>query len=220
MTSVKICGLSTPDTLDVALDAGADYVGFVFFAPSPRNLSLAVARELAARVQGRAKTVALTVDADDSVIDDIIEAIAPDFLQLHGSETPERVATLRARTGRDVWKAIGVSSRDDVLRAKSYAEAVDKILFDAKPPRDASLPGGNGAAFDWTLLGDAASLPKDWMLSGGLDPTNVVEALRITGAPAVDVSSGVESASGVKDAGLIRAFIAAVRGVSPTLRSR
>ena len=220
MTSVKICGLSTRDTLDAALDAGADYVGFVFFAPSPRNLSLAIARELATRVEGRAKKVALTVDANDAAIDAIVAAIAPDALQLHGSETPDRVAALRARTGRDVWKAIGVSAHSDVSRAKNYAQAADKILFDAKPPRDAILPGGNGAVFDWTLLGDAAERPATWMLSGGLDPTNVAQALRITRAPAVDVSSGVERAPGVKDADLIRDFIAAVRGVPSAGRSR
>ena len=214
MTLIKICGLSTPETLAAALDAGADYVGFVFFAPSSRNLSFAAARELAARVEDCAKIVALTVDADDATIDAVVDAIAPDVLQLHGGETPARTAALRARTGRTVWKAIGVSTAADILRASDYAGAANRILFDAKPPRDAELPGGNGRAFDWSLLADKRSKPFDWMLSGGLDAGNVTDALRITSAPAVDVSSGVERAPGVKDSGLIRAFVATVRGVS------
>ena len=212
MTAIKICGLSTPATLAAALDAGADYVGFVFFAPSPRNLSLSTARDIAARVEGRAKIVALTVDADDIAIDAIIAAVAPVALQLHGAETPARASALRARTGTAIWKAIGVSAAEDVLRANDYAGAIDHILFDAKPPRGAALPGGNGAAFDWSVL-TGAERPAAFMLSGGLNAANVADALYTTGASAVDVSSGVERAPGEKDVAMIRDFVAAVRGV-------
>ncbi len=218
MVEIKICGLSTPDTLDVALDAGADMVGFVFFAPSPRNIALGTARDLGARVERRADKVALTVDAGDSTLDAIVAALMPDMLQLHGKETPERAAAIRARFGLPVMKAIGVATPSDLARAADYAGAADMILFDAKPPRDAVLPGGNGRAFDWTILHAVAPGPR-WMLSGGLDAGNVAEALRVTGAGAVDVSSGVESAPGVKDPQRIRDFIAAARGVSPQGRS-
>ena len=217
MTVVKICGLSTPDTLDAALEAGADMVGFVFFAPSPRHLSFDRARSLAARVGGRAKTVALTVDADDAAIEAIIDAMAPDIFQLHGTETPARVADLRVRTGRPIMKAIGIASTDDVAKVRAYLGVADTLLFDAKPPRGATLPGGNGIAFDWTIL--RSGLPDEvrdrpWMLSGGLHADNVRDAMRVTGAPMVDVSSGVETAAGVKDPALIRAFIDAVRALS------
>lgn len=215
MVDVKICGLSTPETLDAALDAGADMVGFVFFARSPRNLSLEMARNLAARVEGRARTVALTVDADDRMLDAIVEALAPDVLQLHGAETPERVAAVRAQAGRPVMKAIGVAERSDVARAAAYEGHADTILFDAKPPRGAVLPGGNGRAFDWTVLGDLAPSLR-WMLSGGLHAGNIADALDVTRAPRVDVSSGVETAPGIKDPQRIRDFVAAVRRVSPT----
>ena len=216
---VKICGLSMPDTLDVALDAGADMVGFVFFAPSPRNISFDLARDLAPRVEGRAKKVALSVDADDAMLDAIVAGLAPDMFQLHGKETPARVAAIRKRFGLPVMKAVGVATASDVARAEDYAGVTDMILFDAKPPRDAVLPGGNGRAFDWTILRGLRADPT-WMLSGGLDAGNVAEALQITGAAAVDVSSGVESAPGVKDPARIRDFIAAARGVSPQGRSR
>jgi phosphoribosylanthranilate isomerase len=213
-TKIKICGLSTRDTLEAALTACADYVGFVFFARSPRNLSLAQARELAGIVEGRAKKVALVVDADDTMLDAIIANLRPDMLQLHGCETPERVAAIRARTGLPVMKAIGVATADDVAHAAAWRYAANMILFDAKPPPDALVPGGNGRPFDWSLLrGVDPGLP--WMLSGGLDAGNVGEALKMTRAPAVDVSSGVETAPGVKDAGLIRAFIEAARTLSP-----
>ena len=214
MVDVKICGLSTPETLDAALDAGADMVGFVFFARSPRNLSLEAARNLAARVEGRARTVALTVDADDPTLDAIIEALAPDILQLHGAETPDRVAAIRARTGLPVMKSIGVAERSDVARAAAYQGIADTILFDAKPPRDAVLPGGNGRAFDWAALQDLTPGLR-WMLSGGLHAGNIADALNATRAPRVDVSSGVETAPGVKDGQRIRDFVAAVRRVSP-----
>lgn len=214
MVRVKICGLSTPHTLDAALDAGADMVGFVFFAPSPRNVSLDVARELGALVRARAQKVALTVDPDDRLIEAIMAALSPDALQLHGSETPERVAEIRERTGLPVWKAIGIAKPGDVARADAYRGIADLVLFDAKPPRDATMPGGNGQAFDWTILKDA-TLETPWMLSGGLDAGNIAQALQVTHAPAVDVSSGVESAPGVKDPRAIRDFVAAVRRLSP-----
>lgn len=211
---VKICGLSTEDTLDAALDAGAERVGFVFFPRSPRHLSLARAAALAARARGRAAVVALTVDADDAALADIVAALGPDMLQLHGGETPARAAAVRARFGRPVVKALGVSSADEVAGALAYAGAADEILFDAKPPKDAVLPGGNGVSFDWRLLA-ALDLPVPFMLSGGLGPRNVGEALRVTRAPAVDVSSGVETAPGEKSPELIAAFVRAARGGIP-----
>ncbi|WP_374545622.1 phosphoribosylanthranilate isomerase [Rhodoblastus sp.] len=207
---VKICGLKRPEPLEAALDAGADMVGFVFFEKSPRHLDLAAARALSAQTRGRAQKVALVVDADDARIADIVEALAPDWLQLHGAETPERVASLRATFGLPILKAIGLADRADLARAKPYEKVSDRLLFDAKPPKDAVLPGGNGLPFDWTLLRDHA-VGGDWMLSGGLDAQNVAEAIRLTGARAVDVSSGVEDAPGEKSVDKIRAFIAAAR---------
>jgi len=208
---VKICGLTTPETLDAALDAGADMVGFVFFGKSPRNLSLDGAAALGARVAGRAQKVALTVDADDATLGAIVAALSPDLLQLHGKETPVRVAEIAALFRLPVMKALGVATRDDLAAARDYAPHCARLLFDAKPPEGAVLPGGNGLPFDWRILaGYDPGVP--WMLSGGLTPGNVAEALRRTRAPGVDVSSGVESAAGVKDAGLIRAFVVAARG--------
>ncbi len=207
---VKICGIKTGAAMDAAVDAGADYVGLVFFARSPRNVDLATAARLAERARGRAQVVALVVDASDRLLDDIVAAVAPDILQLHGTETPQRVAEIASRTKRPVMKAIAVASKADALRALDYKPAADLILFDAKPPPGADLPGGNGVAFDWTLIADA----KDhvaYMLSGGLTAENVVAAIRQTGANNVDVSSGVESAPGVKDAGLIRRFLQAAK---------
>ena len=210
---VKICGLSTAPTVAAALDAGADMLGFVFFGPSPRNIAPGVAAKLGAQVAGRAKKVALTVDADDALIDEILAALAPDILQLHGRETPARAAGLRSRTGCAIMKALGVSERADLAAARPYADAADWLLFDAKPPRDATRPGGNAATFDWSIL-DGFRSPLPWLLSGGLDPSNVAQALAFTGAPGVDVSSGVESSAGVKDAAKIKAFVAAVRALS------
>ncbi len=208
--TVKICGLSTPDTLAAALDAGADMVGFVFFPPSPRHLSFDTAREIGARVQGRAAKVALSVNAGDDDIDAMIAALAPDWLQLHGAESPERAGELKRRTGLRIIKAIGVSVAGDLDAIPAYCGVADLILLDAKPPKDATRPGGNALAFDWSLLaGVKIGLP--WMLSGGLDPGNVADAIRITGARAVDVSSGVESAPAVKDPALIARFIANAR---------
>lgn len=208
---IKICGLSTEDTLEAALDAGADRVGFVFFARSPRHVEPERAAALGRRVRGRAAVVALTVDADDAALDLIARATSPDMVQLHGREDPARVAEVRARLGRPVIKAVGVSSSADVAAAMRYAGAADEILFDAKPPPGAALPGGNGASFDWHLLA-GLDLPLPFMLSGGLDPDNVAHAVSVTGAPAVDVSSGVESAPGVKSPDRIRAFVRAARG--------
>ena len=207
---IKICGLSTADTLDAALDAGADMVGFVFFPPSPRHLSLERARELGARVDGRALKVALSVDADDATLAAGIEALGPDILQLHGKEMPERVADVRRRFGLPVMKALGVSEAADLAAIDRYVGAADRVLLDAKPPKGATRPGGNAKAFDWRILAGAA-IKTPWMLSGGLDPANVAEAIAITGAPGIDVSSGVESAPGVKDRGLITDFVRRAR---------
>jgi phosphoribosylanthranilate isomerase len=206
---VKICGLSTERSLDTALAAGADMVGFVFFEKSPRHVSLARARQLGARGRGRAKIVALSVDADDEALGAIIDAIAPDFLQLHGRETPDRLIEIKARFGIAAIKAIGVSGPADLAPAKSYGPA-DMLLFDAKAPKNAAHPGGNGIAFDWRLLA-GLDAPQPYLLSGGLDPENVGEAIALTGASGVDVSSGVESAPGVKDDAKIAAFIARAR---------
>jgi phosphoribosylanthranilate isomerase len=207
---VKICGLSAPEALDVALDAGADMVGFVFFPPSPRNLDFAAARPLGERVRGRAQKVALTVDADDALLDAVVEALRPDLLQLHGQETPQRVEALRRRFGLPVMKAIAVETKSDLAAVAAYNEVADRLLFDARAPRDATRPGGLGKAFDWHLL-EKIDPGVPFMLSGGLDAGNVAEALRITRAPGVDVSSGVERAPGVKDADKIRAFVRAAR---------
>jgi phosphoribosylanthranilate isomerase len=210
---IKICGLSTADTLDAALDVGADMVGFVFFPPSPRHLSLELARELGARVEGRALKVALSVDADDATLAASAEALGADILQLHGKETPERVAETRRRFGLPVMKALGVSEVADLAAIDRYAGAADRVLLDAKPPKGATRPGGNAKAFDWRILA-GASIATPWMLSGGLYPGNVADAIAITGATAVDVSSGVESAPGVKDRGLIADFIRRARAAT------
>jgi phosphoribosylanthranilate isomerase len=210
---VKICGLSTPDTLDVALDAGADLVGFVFFPPSPRNVALADAQRLGARVRDRTQKVALTVDADDALLAEIVAALRPDMLQLHGHETPERVEAVKRRFGLPVMKALPVSEASDLAAIPAYAAVVDRLLFDAKPPKDATRPGGLGRPFDWRLL-ERLETPAPFMLSGGLDAGNVAEALRITRAPGVDVSSGVERTPGEKDPEKIRAFIRAARAAA------
>ncbi len=206
---VKICGLSTPDTLDAALSSGADLVGFVHFPKSPRHVPFDRARLLSRQARGRAERVVLLVDPDDILVAAALEAVEPDWIQLHGRETPERVAAVRAMTGRPVMKAIGIAGASDLPGISVHAGA-DRILLDAKPPPSADLPGGNGHAFDWDLL-DGAMLPPGTMLSGGLDPENVGRALARTGLRAVDVSSGVETAPGAKCATRIAAFIAAVR---------
>jgi phosphoribosylanthranilate isomerase len=207
---VKICGLKTPDALDAALDAGADLVGFVFFPPSPRNLPVAAAQALGERVKERAGKVALTVDADDAMFEAIIAALSPDVLQLHGRETLQRVAALKQKFGLPVMKAIPVEAKADLAVVASYAEVADRLLFDARAPREATRPGGLGQTFDWHLLQKLdPGIP--FMLSGGLDAGNVAQALNITRAPGVDVSSGVERAPGEKDADKIRAFVRAAR---------
>jgi phosphoribosylanthranilate isomerase len=207
---VKICGLSTRETLDAALEAGADMVGFVFFPPSPRHLSLDTARELARQVKQRATRVALTVDADDATLEGIVEALAPDILQLHGHETPARVSEIKRKFGREVMKALPVERASDLATLPDYAAVADRILFDARPPRGATRPGGLGAVVDWQLLKNL-DLKLPFMVSGGLHADNVAEAVRITGAGGVDVSSGLERAPGVKDVEMIRAFIRAAR---------
>jgi phosphoribosylanthranilate isomerase len=209
-TRVKICGLRTEAALEAALAGGADYVGLVFFPPSPRNIAPEAARPLAAQARGRARIVALLVDPDDALIDSVVAAADPDILQLHGKESPQRVAEVRRRWGKPVMKAIPVATAADAQAALDYADVADLILFDARAPRDATRPGGHGAAFDWTLLaGVKGRLP--FMLSGGLTPDNVAEAIRITGAAMVDVSSGVESRPGEKDPELIRRFLRAAK---------
>jgi phosphoribosylanthranilate isomerase len=207
---VKICGLSTRETLDVALDAGADMVGFVFFPPSPRHLSLEVGRDLGRQVKRRALKVALTVDAADATLDNIMDALSPDILQLHGKESVARLRDIKQRFGRPVMKALPVETAADLAVLPGYAAFADRILFDARPPKDATRPGGLGAPFDWHLL-ENLDLKLPYMVSGGLHPGNVAEALRLTRAGGVDVSSGVESAPGVKDPEMIRAFIRACR---------
>lgn len=211
MTEIKICGLSTPETLDAALGAGADWVGFVRFARSPRHVELAAARALSHRAKGRAGRVVLLVDPDDAALAAAIEAIAPDLIQLHGRESPERVAEIRAATGLPVMKALGIAGPADLAAIPAYAAVADRLLLDAKAPPGAALPGGNGVRFDWSLLA-GADLPAGLMLSGGLGPENVAEALARTGLRAVDVSSGVESAPGIKDPARIAAFVTAARG--------
>ena len=211
---VKICGLSTEETLDAALAAGADMIGLVFFEKSPRNVSLDRARRLAERARGRAGIVVLTVDADDALLDAIVSAVRPDWLQLHGHESPGRCAELKARHGIGLMKALGVSSAGDLAAAAPYVPHVDRLLFDARPPKGAELPGGNGVSFDWRIL-KGLDLGVPLMLSGGLDAASVGEAIRIGGVRDVDVSSGVESARGVKDVELIRAFVAAARRAVP-----
>jgi phosphoribosylanthranilate isomerase len=208
--TVKICGLSTAATLDAALEAGADMVGFVFFPKSPRHIDLATARELGRQARGRATIVALSVDADDDTLKRIVDALAPDLMQLHGSETPTRVKAIGELCARPTMKAIGVATREDLAAAKAYEGVADVLLIDAKPPKGAALPGGNGRPFDWSLTQDFHA-PGLWLLSGGLDPDTVGAAIALSGARGVDVSSGVESAPGVKDSTKIRAFVAAAR---------
>ena len=207
--AIKICGLTTAETLDAAIKARADYVGFNFYPPSPRFLSLRDAPAMAARAEGRIARVGLFVDANDEAIAEALAAARLDALQLHGSETPERAAQLKARFGLPVWKALSIASETDVVRARAYAGAADFILFDAKTPKG-TLPGGMGLAFDWTLVANWKG-PVAWGLAGGLTPDNVAAAIRQTGAPLVDTSSGVESAPGIKDGDRIAAFCEAVR---------
>lgn len=207
---VKICGLSTRETLETALDAGADMVGFVFFPPSPRHVSLETGRDLGRQVQRRALTVALTVDADDATLGNIMDALSPDIFQLHGKESVARLRDIKQKFGRPVMKAVPVATSADLAVLPGYATVADRVLFDARAPKDATRPGGLGAPFDWHLL-ENLDLKLPYMVSGGLHVDNVAEALRVTGAGGADVSSGVESAPGVKDPELIKAFIRAAR---------
>jgi phosphoribosylanthranilate isomerase len=205
---VKICGLRTPADVTAVARAGAAYAGFVFFAKSPRNVTLPEARLAAMAAPPGLAKVALTVDADNIALDAIVEAVPLDILQLHGHESPDRVAEVRARYGLPVMKAVGLADESDLPAIFAFSTVADQILIDAKPPRGADLPGGNGLAFDWRLLAGRRWL-RPWMLAGGLTAENVAEAVRLTGARQVDVSSGVESAPGVKDAARIAAFVAA-----------
>lgn len=206
--SVKICGLTESADIPAAIHAGARYVGFVFFPKSPRNLALQDAAFMATSVPEGIAKVGLTVDMDDTALDHLLDAVPLDMLQLHGQETPERVAQLRARYGLPVMKAVGVAGEEDLPRLDEYMRVADQVLVDAKPPRGAELPGGNGLAFDWRLIA-GRRWPVPWMLAGGLTPENVAQAIAMTGARQVDVSSGVERAPGVKDADRMRDFVAA-----------
>ena len=207
---VKICGLSTRETLGAALDAGADMVGFVFFPPSPRHLGLEKARELGKQAKGRAIKVALSVDADDATLANIVETLQPDIFQLHGKETVARVRDIKQRFATPVMKALAIETPADLAILPGYAAVADRILFDARAPKHATRPGGLGATFDWHVL-ENLDLKIPFMVSGGLNAGNVAEAVRVTRAGGVDVSSGVEGASGIKDPGMIRAFIRAAR---------
>ena len=207
---VKVCGLTTHEQVHAASAAGAAYVGFVFFAKSPRNVEIETARVLALEAPIGVAKVALVVDANDAALDAIVTQVPLDMLQLHGHETPERVQALRQRYGLPVMKAVGIADAADLDQLALYETVADQLLVDAKPPKTADLPGGNGLAFDWRLLA-GRSWNKPWMLAGGLTPQNVAQAVRLTGAQQVDVSSGVESAPGVKDPKLIQNFIAAAQ---------
>jgi phosphoribosylanthranilate isomerase len=216
---VKICGLKSVEALDAALDAGADMVGFVFFPPSPRNLGLEAAKVLGERVKGRARKVALSVDATDAELTAVIEALRPDMLQLHGKETPERVVSVRSRFGLPVMKALPIETRADLSPVYIYAKVADWLLFDARAPREATRPGGLGKPFDWTVL-ERLDPGVPFMLSGGLDANNLAEAVRIAQPTAVDVSSGVERTPGEKDPAKIRTFVLAARDIDNALSDK
>lgn len=206
MTAVKICGLSTQAGVDAVLNGGAEFIGFVVFEPSPRHVAPAAAAQLARAALGRAKVVAVTVDADDALVADIMQTLRPDLIQLHGRETPARAEHLRQTWGVGIIRALALSHEADLALADDWEPFADHLLFDARPPAGADRPGGYGLAFDWTMLADRA-FRQPWFLAGGLNPDNVAQAIQISGAPMVDVSSGVESAPGVKDAALIAAFL-------------
>ena len=215
MTSVKvkICGLTREADMLAVAKAGVSYAGLVFFAKSPRNLGLAQARDLALAAPPGLAKVALTVDADDDMLDAILHEVPLDMLQLHGRETPQRVSALKARYGLPVMKALGIADAEDLHKIDLYASVADQLLIDAKPPTDSALPGGNGLAFDWRLLQARKYWALPWMLAGGLSAQNVAQAVQLTGARQVDLSSGVESAPGLKDADQIAAFMQAVQGL-------
>lgn len=209
--AIKICGVSTPEAIDAALNGGASHVGFVHFSKSPRHVTPQRLTDLANRVPPSVKKVAVVVDPDDTLIDALIAGAGIDVLQLHGDEKPGRAAAIRARTGLEVWKAISIKTAADLAAGSNFVGAADRLLYDAKTPDGAALPGGMGQRFDWALLAGHRP-PLAWALSGGLDAANVGEAIRVTGAPLVDVSSGVESGPGVKDVDKIAAFCKAVSG--------
>lgn len=211
MAQVKICGITRPADLSAVAEAGARYAGFVFFPRSPRNLSVGDAAALAAEAPPGVARVGLFVSPDDAALDAVLDRVPLDIIQLHGSETPARVAEVKARTGLPVMKAVGISVPSDLDALWDYGLVADLLLVDAKAPPDAALPGGNGLSFDWRLLAGRRLL-KPWMLAGGLTPANVAEAVRLTGASVVDVSSGVEAAPGQKDPALIRDFVMAAKG--------
>lgn len=210
---IKICGLKTDAAVWAALAGGASHIGFIFFPKSPRHISLDEAAGLRQAASGRAKAVAVTVDADDAALDEIVAAMTPDMLQLHGTETPERVATVKARYGLPVIKAFAIRDASDLAAIAPYRGLADRFLFDAKPPVGSDLPGGNGVSFDWRVLA-GLDAEVDYMLSGGLNAANVGDALRLANPPAIDISSGVESAPGVKDVALIENFFRAVRAAT------
>jgi phosphoribosylanthranilate isomerase len=212
MAEAKICGLSRPSDVDTAIAERARWIGFVFFPRSPRHIEPESAAALARRADGRIETVAVTVDADDALLARIADTLAPDWIQAHGQESPRRVAEMRRFARRGVWKALAIATSEDLRAADAFAEAADRLLLDAKAPAGAVLPGGNGAAFDWKIVRDRR-LPRPWLLSGGLTPDNVASAIAASGAEAVDVSSGVETAPGLKDGSLIARFLAAARAV-------
>jgi phosphoribosylanthranilate isomerase len=207
---IKICGLKTEEAVDHAVRLGATHIGFIFFEKSPRHIEPADAGRLADRVRGRARIVSVSVNADDDDLDELIAMIKPDILQLHGTESPDRVLTVKAMTGLPVMKALSVSSAEDLARIEPYDGLANRYLFDAKPPKGSELPGGNGVSFDWSLL-TALDPSVDYMLSGGLTKDNVGEAIRIARPRGIDVSSGVESTPGVKDLAKMDEFFAAVR---------
>jgi len=209
--TVKICGLTRAEDVDAAVGAGAGMVGFVFFPPSPRAVTPEAAADLASRVPEGVLKVALSVDADDATLGAIVDRVKLDILQLHGKEPPERVIEVKKRFGLPVMKAVPIAGPEDVGNARAYESAVDRLMFDAKPPKGATRPGGNALAFDWNLIADE-KWEKPWVLAGGLTPENVAEAIRVSGATAVDVSTGVEDAPGLKSAAKIRDFIAAAKG--------
>ena len=210
MTQAKICGLSTPETVRAALDGDAAYLGFMIFAPSTRNVALDLAGRLAEPARNRARIVAVTVDPDDALLDAITAALAPDFIQLHGRETPERVEAVRRRTGAGVIKALSIAEARDLEQIRPFETVADHMMLDAKAPPGSATPGGTGARFDWSLTA-GRKFPRPWFLAGGLDPWNVREAVQLSGAPLVDVSSGVERGPGLKDPSLISAFLDAAR---------
>jgi phosphoribosylanthranilate isomerase len=211
---VKICGITDDESMDAAIEAGADYVGLVFYPASPRAVTPEQAALLTELIPEEILRVGLFVDADDATLDRVLTQVRLDLLQFHGSESPERIEAVRLEYGVPVMKVVAVATADDLAEAERYFAVADWLLFDAKPPKDATRPGGNAVSFDWAMMADR-KWPLPWMLAGGLTPANVADAIRITGAKAVDVSSGVESAPGVKDTGKIHAFIEAAKGGKP-----